>query len=385
MARVKMTEYRAKKCILGDTYKGIEVSPETKTLFPKKGKWVVKVDQGIKKRSLQGLVAVAVPGKKIGACISKWQKQGFVRFLVEPYIEHDKKEEHYLCLERVREGIRILYASEGGIDIESHEIKLETYVITTNAERSAVAQAIRIPEDFFRDLCVAFDAYHFSFLEINPFIVSNGKIELLDAAGLVDEAAQSLVRSKWDSSDLVRPSVKFPAEDAVRQLASTTSASLSLSVLNPKGKLFFLLSGGGGSMVIADEAQMQGAGKWVGNYGEYSGGPSREETYLYTKEILKLLLQSNAKKKALVIAGGVANFTDVEQTFLGIIDALTEVAVSLRNAKVQIFVRRGGPNEVAGLKRMHSFLKAEKLLGSIYGSSAPLTQAIKDALAYTEK
>jgi ATP citrate (pro-S)-lyase len=97
-----------------------------------------------------------------------------------------------------------------------------------------------------------------------------------------------------------------------------------------------------------------------------------------------LLLNSSAKKKALVIAGGVANFTDVEQTFLGIIDALSEVALELRAAAVRVFVRRGGPNEAAGLARMKDFLEKESLLGAIYGSDAVITKALDDAIHFIQ-
>lgn len=120
----------------------------------------------------------------------------------------------------------------------------------------------------------------------------------------------------------------------------------------------------------------------MGNYGEYSGGPTREETYLYAKEVIALLLGSKREKKALVIAGGVANFTDVQKTFAGIIDALKEEAQTLRAQGIKVFVRRGGPNEAAGLSLMKDFLEQEDLLGSITGSDALITQAIDDAIQF---
>lgn len=163
-------------------------------------------------------------------------------------------------------------------------------------------------------------------------------------------------------------------------LAATTPAALALKVLNKDGALFFLLSGGGGSIVIADEAQLQGVGDLIANYGEYSGGPTREETHLYAREVIKLMLASKSKKKALVIAGGVANFTDVKKTFTGIIDALSENADAMRKQKIKVFVRRGGPNEKAGLELMREFLTKEKLLGSIYGSDTVITKAVEDAI-----
>jgi succinyl-CoA synthetase beta subunit len=135
--------------------------------------------------------------------------------------------------------------------------------------------------------------------------------------------------------------------------------------------------------VIADEAQLRRR-QPLGNYGEYSGGPTREETYLYAKEIIALMLASKAKNKALVIAG-VANFTDVKKTFAGIIDALSEVASALRKAKIKVFVRRGGPNETAGLALMREFLEKESLLGSIHGSDTIITKAVSEAISYVRE
>ena len=183
-----------------------------------------------------------------------------------------------------------------------------------------------IPETFLSHLLQVFTKMHFAFLEINPLVILGDQVHLLDAAVLVDSAGEFFVRGAWTEDDVVEGRSAHEAEEKVAALQKTTPASLKLSVLNENGSLFFLLSGGGGSIVIADEAALQGQGDAIGNYGEYSGGPTREETYLYAKQVLALMLASTSKKKALVIAGGVANFTDVAKTFAGIRDALTEVA-----------------------------------------------------------
>ena len=63
----------------------------------------------------------------------------------------------------------------------------------------------------------------------------------------------------------------------------------------------------------------------LANYGEYSGDPSEEFTYLYAKTILDLMTRKpHPKGKFLLIGGGIANFTDVAATFKGIINALKE-------------------------------------------------------------
>ncbi len=379
MARVKITEYRGKRILLGDSYAGVHVRTGKEKLPA--GKLVVKVDQGVKKRMKRGLVKIGVSAAEAKSCMAQWRAQGFTRFIVEPVFPHAPEIEQYFSLERVRDGVRLLHAREGGIEIESHPEKVFTTVIASDADIAHAAQETGLPETFLRETVRVFDQHFLAFMELNPLVVTDGRCVPLDAAVLVDSAGAVFTRA-WSEDDVIREAVKHESEDRVNELASTTPASLKLSVINPEGALFLLLSGGGGSIVIADEAQLKGVGHELGNYGEYSGGPTREETYLYAKEVIALMLGSAKPKKALVIAGGVANFTDVQKTFAGIIDALREQAAQLRAQQVKVFVRRGGPNEAVGLSMMRAFLEKEGLLGSVHGSAAVITAAIDDAIEY---
>lgn len=382
MSRVKLSEFKAKKILLGNAYTGVQLHSGAITI--PSGHWVAKVDQGVKKRFKQGLVVVDKTEAETKAAISEWEQKGFSQFILDPLVPHDATEARYISFERVREGIRVLFAKDGGVDIEENPEAVTSHVIHSAEDVAGIAAATGVPESFLARVFDAFQTEHFAFLEINPLIVRNDTVELLDAAALVDSAGEFFVKDSWSDTDVIKQKAKHPAESRVEALAATTPASLKLSVINPDGGLFFLLSGGGGSIVIADEVQLSGSGDRLANYGEYSGGPTREETYLYAKEILALLIASKAPKKALVIAGGVANFTDVKKTFLGIIDALTEVAPQLRSQKALVFVRRGGPNEAAGLALMKTFLEKESLLGSLYGSETVITQAVQDAIAYIQ-
>lgn len=378
MARVKMTEYRAKSLILGDRYIGISVTSGEKSKISA-GNFVAKVDQGVKKRFKQGLVAVNKKSSDLPKFFKEWEKKGFSQFIVEPYFEHDSKEEQYFSLERVREGIRFLHAKDGGVNIEEHPEQVSNLILTSRDDCTEAARTTGVPQKFLEHVYDVFNNNFFAFLEINPLVVRGEDVYLLDAAVLVDSTAQFFVQDAWAEADIVKSKAHHKNERAVEALAATTPAALSLKVLNKDGALFFLLSGGGGSIVIADEVAARGMGDLLGNYGEYSGGPTREETYLYSKEVLELMLASKSKKKALVIAGGVANFTDIKSTFAGIIDALTENAPKMRKAGIKVFVRRGGPNEAAGLTAMEEFLKKEEIFGSVYGSNTIITQAVEDA------
>ena len=54
--------------------------------------------------------------------------------------------------------------------------------------------------------------------------------------------------------------------------------------------------------------------------------------------------------KVLIVGGGIANFTNVAATFKGIVKALEEYQVKLREHDIRIFVRRAGPNYQEGLR-----------------------------------
>ena len=397
MSRIKLTEYRAKKLLLGDAYRGISIKAGLPSVAflpavahrakagAKEGRFVVKVDQGIKRRMKKGLVLLDQSPRGIQLAVSRLRKKGFSRFLAEPLLRHKEKDEQYVSFERVREGIRFMHAKAGGIDIESHPEAVRTQIIREEKDLESASRKTGLPKNFLKHVLEVFENNFFAFLEINPLVVSKGKVYILDAATLVDSAGAFFLKDSWTQDDVIEKKGNSRAEKNVDELAKTSPASFKLTVLNPNGSLFFLLSGGGGSIVIADEAELCGVGKEIGNYGEYSGGPTREETYLYAKEVIELLLKSKAKRKALILAGGVANFTDVRQTFMGIIDTLAETAERLRKAGVKVFVRRGGPNEQEGLALMKTFLKKEKLLGAVYGSDTVITKAVDDAINFIKR
>jgi len=375
MARVKISEYQAKTLLtheLALPWQGWRLSVPPDFSFLKQispgQKLVVKVDQGIKKRAKQGLLSVRITPGVIRRFVTEKSAQNFQSFLVEPFIPHNKDEERYLSLERTREGIKVLYSAQGGVEIESfwHTVKSEI----DNPQIAAWVEKLK----------TVFDKYHFCFLEINPLVIVDGKIHLLDLAVEIDDAALSLPElAKAGLMPIAEKVTRF-GEKAIKQLDAATPASLKYQIINPNGAIWMLLSGGGASLVLADEVADSGFGQELANYGEYSGSPTTEDTYLYTRVLLDDLLRSKAAKKVLLIAGGVANFTDVAKTFTGIIRALEEEKARLKTQGLKVFVRRGGPNQVRGLRLMAEFLKNNGLYGKVLGPEKPLTEIISIAI-----
>lgn len=403
MARVKLSEHTSKSLlypIFNLTYHGVSLTPPFTPTHIKhlassllQDEVVLKVDQGVKKRGKKGLIKLNPTLDKIAPTLSKWHQQGYSQFLLEPLIPHQQNQEHYLALELTRSGLpaqagwQLSYSPLGGIEIESHwdSVKLATLPLIPTASDlpSFLPSALR---NHLLNLLAQMTTFHLPFLEINPLVIQPNQVIPLDLAVEIDDAALSL--SSLASSHLtpVISHTQSQVEKSIAVLDSSTPASLKFKLINPQGKIWMLLSGGGASLVLADEVADLGLGKELANYGEYSGAPSEDDTYAYTRTILQQLLKSKARgNKALIIAGGVANFTDVNKTFRGLIRALQDFETALVKAGVKVFVRRGGPNEEQGLANMRQFLTSHHLLGTLYGHSTPLTRVIKDVKKYLYK
>jgi succinyl-CoA synthetase beta subunit len=376
MARVKLTEFRAKS-LLVDGYNGYELREAYLkgdiAKLEAKQKYIVKVDEGVKKRGKKGLVRLNITKQQMAKAVSELAARGYHRFIVEPMLAHDDNEERYVSIERVRDGFQILYSGQGGVNVEEHPETIKKYTDFKD---------VPLPEEFITHLIEVMNQEHMSFLEINPLVVRDDECFVLDAAVLVDGAGDW--KASWTEDDIVEARQTTKSEETITQLNNNSPASFSFRVLNPNGSIWLLLSGGGASITIADEAANRNKADLIGNYGEYSGGPTREETQIYTDTVLAQALQSTAPRKAIVLAGGVANFTDVKKTFAGVIDALTKHIDALKAAKIKVYVRRGGPKEKEGLALMKEFLIAHDIYGSVHGSDIVLTTVVDEALEYID-
>ena len=87
-----------------------------------------------------------------------------------------------------------------------------------------------------------------------------------------------------------------------------------------QGRVWTMVAGGGASVIYADTVGDLGYAHELGNYAEYSGAPTTAETYAYAKTLIDCATaNADGSGRALVVGGGIANFTDVAATFKGII------------------------------------------------------------------
>jgi ATP citrate (pro-S)-lyase len=171
-------------------------------------------------------------------------------------------------------------------------------------------------------------------------------------------------------------------EAYIQKLDASTGASLKLTVLNPNGRVWTMVAGGGASVVYSDAIAAAGFAHELANYGEYSGAPSEGQTFEYAKTILDLLTRPPPRPdgKVLIIGGGIANFTNVAATFKGIIRALTSYKTQLIAHNAKIYVRRGGPNWQEGLKAMRLLGESLGVPIRVFGPDTHITEIVPLAL-----
>lgn len=371
-------------------------------------KLVVKPDQRIKRRGKGGLLLLNANWNEAKDWITQRINQDvqiesvrgpLTHFLVEPFVPHDEANEYYVCMRSLRNGEEILFHHEGGInigdvddkalrmlvpvdgDVSLEELKANLLTGVPSEHHNSVARFLKALFSVFVDL-------HFAYLEINPLVVlPGGRCVPLDLAATIDETAGFLVKDKWGDIEFPPPFGRplTLAESYIHDLDSKTGASLKLTVLNPQGRVWTMVAGGGASVVYADTISDLGYGSELANYGEYSGAPTEATTYEYARTILGCMTASPPPPgtgKVLIIGGGIANFTDVAKTFKGIIHALTEYADALRASRVRVWVRRAGPNYQEGLRMMRELGNTIRVPIAVYGPETHITAIVPLAMRY---
>ena len=417
MAQRGIREYDAKRLLAKHmpqyqsdfSYQGniVLVDPETdldelaaKNPWLTKEKLVVKPDQLFGKRGKHGLVLLDATWqearkhllenmgaeKVVGGVAGR-----LTHFLVEPFVPHE--EELYVAITSTYDGDDIFFSAEGGISVEEKWDQVVKIHVPILEGIDKVEIGSKLPaglgerktavEKFLRAIFKFYADTGFDYLEINPFAFSNGGIVPLDMVAKLDDAEENWQRKRWEGLQFPEPFGRSLTREElfIKDLDSKTGASLKLTILNPKGRVWTMVAGGGASVIYADTICDLGYAKEMANYGEYSGDPNTEETYYYTKTILDLMTREiDPKGKVLLIGGAIANFTDVANTFKGVVMALEEYREKLQKANVKIYVRRGGPNYELGLKLMRDLGMKLGVPIEVYGPETHMTRIVPLAL-----
>ena len=404
--------FRAASVATGDELKSLAADDDHSWL--RDGPLVVKPDMIFGKRGLNGLVLYQVntPGDVTLADAVSWidekrnqtttllsgQTGILSRFIVEPFIAHDSDAEYYIAAVMEDAADVLTLSTQGGINIEDNWDSVRQVEIPTFIQDDELVERITaaVPDDahhrdrfalFAADFYRFFRDQHFTYLEINPFYFDNDEVHLLDLVARVDDTAGFLMEKRWGPLYFPTPfGMKAPGaeENRIKAIDEKSGASLKLTILNPQGRVWTLVAGGGASVVYADTiADLIGPDE-LANYGEYSGNPTTQETRIYAETLLDLMTRTpdpQGREKILLIGGAIANFTDVAKTFTGIIQALREYHEQLRAVGVRIYVRRGGPNYEVGLRNLKQAADDLGLPIQVYGPETHMTDVARMALS----
>lgn len=288
----------------------------------------------------------------------------------------DIAEEHYISItyDTVHRLPFLLYSREGGVDIEELSrtkpdalvrVDLDAILGPTKKELERAG----IPVDFAQRLWDAFWRYDCRLVEVNPlaklvdgtFVAVDAKV-ILDDAGLVrhrdlDVLAKGAIGAVPSKRELEAKKID---EEDYRGTAGSRFIELD-------GDIAILASGGGASLLVMDS--VAAAGGKAANYTEYSGNPVREKVEKLTRITL-----SREGLTGCLVAGAVANFTDIYETLGGFVDGLRQIKPKVT---YPIVVRRGGPRQKEAYEELSKIAKKEGFDIVLFGPETPISVACR--------
>uniref|UniRef100_A0A3Q2QHI4 ATP citrate synthase n=1 Tax=Fundulus heteroclitus TaxID=8078 RepID=A0A3Q2QHI4_FUNHE len=346
---------------------------------------VVKPDQLIKRRGKLGLVGINLDLQGV----KEWLKGHLMKettvgrakgvlknFLIEPFVPHTQDEEFYVCIYATRDGDQVLFHHEGGVEVGDVDAKAQRLMVAVDdklSDAQVKEQLLTHVPDDKKESILLWLYYEFD------------GVYVLDMAAKIDATADFLCKTKWGDVEFPPPFGReaYPEEAYIADLDAKSGASLKLTLLNPQGRIWTMVAGGGASVVYSDTICDLGGVDELANYGEYSGAPSEQQTYDYAKTILSLMTrEKHPQGKVLIIGGSIANFTNVAATFKGIVRAIKDYQGPLKEHEVTIFVRRGGPNYQEGLRVMGEVGKTTGIPIHVFGTETHMTAIVGMALGH---
>lgn len=273
-------------------------------------------------------------------------------------------EEHYVSVvydTNARQPV-LIYSAQGGVDIEDVPAdKIMRVPLDIRSDKLPEAQA---SWDWAQKLYTVFKAEDTRVAEINPLVKTvSGEWVAADAKIALDDDA--FYRHKeWEN---LAPRTMLGREPTEREVAvkkidegENYYRGTAGKYIEMDGDIGLILNGGGAS--IANMDALLAAGLKPANYTEYSGNPPREKVYALAKIVL-----AKPGLRGLWMCGVVANFTNIKDTFMGIVDALDEI-----KPQYPIVVRRDGPESAEAKQLMMACAERNHLNLKWFDKATPM-------------
>ncbi len=309
-------------------------------------------------------------GQNLLAALAKHHFPPDTPVLVEPLVEFGQ--EMYLAIryDTVTRQAVLYFEPRGGTGIEERQQgqSLPAYPLADLAETPVPPLPADLHPDWLQSLIQTFFQNDLLLLEINPLVLVAGRPLVLDAKiELEDNAA--FRHPEWVNYP---PRTLFTrAPSAHEQQAKLVNAMdhrgvAGASYFDFDGTIGILASGGGASQLAMDA--LLAANLKPANYTEYSGNPTREKVRALAEIVL-----ANPRLTALWVVGGHANFTDIYETLMGVMDALEQAKLP---PGFPVVARRGGPRTEEAFTALRQRAAALNLRLKLFDSSYPITDTV---------
>jgi len=271
----------------------------------------------------------------------------------------------------------LLFSVSGGMDIEEVRagdpgkivrLDIDPFSGPNQKDLAKITGKNKNLSDFLMRLWDGFCRYDCRLLEVNPIAKVGKNYMAIDAKIILDDAA--LFRHR-DIDVLPKGSASAVATklelDARKIDADDYRGSAGSTFIEFDGDIAVLASGGGASLLVMD-ALVEAGGKCA-NYTEYSGNPPGDKV-----EKLTLVTLGREGLNGCLVAGAVANFTDIYETLSGFARGLMATRPKI---DFPIVIRRGGPRQKEAYGMLLEFAKKEGFDIHLFGPETPISTAAK--------
>jgi len=263
----------------------------------------------------------------------------------------------------------LLFTAEGGSGIEERsgdsDHSLQEYLIEDIANPNFPNLSETITSTWLQRLFTVFLNNDMTLLEINPLVEAKGGLLFLDSKTELDDTAHYR-HEDW--------ATRFPPRTLFnREPTETEKRAKEINAMDHRGvagasyfdfpgSIAILASGGGASTLAMDT--LLATSLKPANYTEYSGNPTREKVAALSQLVLE-----KRNLEGLWIVGGHANFTDIYETLMGVMDGIEKVELP---AGFPIVIRRGGPRQEEAFVELKQRAAARNLVIHTFDSSTPI-------------
>ena len=260
----------------------------------------------------------------------------------------------------------LIFSEQGGVDIEEINpekiiVKEIDYLVGITAE---ILQEFPLNlYDTIQKLYACFTEFECKMIEINPLVLnSQNNLIAVDAVAVIDDDAN--YRRKISFSSRTNNRKSTAREIAAREIDRDDYRGVAgKTFLDLDGDIAILNSGGGASITLMDALLDYGGNP--ANFTEYSGNPSQEKVEKLTRIVL-----DKENLSGLLIAGVIANFTNIAETLQGVVNVLKEI-----KPKFPIVIRRAGPYDQEAKEILMRAKEEHNLDIHYFDESTPLTKA----------